>query len=200
MKNLSKILLICCALLILSFNNVKANGINSEESNITNTIHSYFDNEMKSIKDFKVHDSEDLISNSDLKDYDKTKNNYYSEWFKGINYKLKSYNIDLTYNNLNINNDTVTVTTKNNLTMIFENAPTIQQKMSLNYKFVLKKINGQWKIQDIIDLNEENNNTQKIGLTSISNSKINYKELKEQFSNVQADLNARNNQNEKDEK
>lgn len=196
-KILSKVLLLSCALLFLSFNNVKATS--SEETNVTNTIHSYFTNEMNSIKDFKVHDSEDLISNSDLKDYDETKNNYYSEWYKGINYKLKSYNIDLKYSNLNINKDTASVDVENDSSMIFENAPNINQRAISKYSVVLKKINDQWKIQDILSLNEEDNtNTQKVSLTAGSNNKINYKKLKEQFSNVQADLKSREEQNEKD--
>lgn len=135
-----------------------------------------------------------------MKEYEQTKNNYYSEWYKGINYKLNNYDTQITYDNLNINNDTASVIAKNDLTMVFDNAPNIKQQQLLKYKFVLKNINGQWKIQDVVELNNEHNsNIERLSLAANYDTKTNYKKLKEQFSNVQADLNAKKNQDKIDE-
>lgn len=201
-KYLVKTLLLVCALIFFSMNSVKASSISSSETNIKNTIYSYFDNELQSVKDFKIHDSKNLICNDDLEEYSKTKNNYYSEWYKGINYKLNSYDIKIAYTNFNINNNIANVTVENNLTMIFDEDSNIKQQQVLKYIFILKNINGQWKIHDVIDLNDDdnyNNSTiQELGLTANYDNKINYKELTKQFSNVQADLNAKKNQDKVD--
>lgn len=200
-KHLLKTLLLGCTLTALTFSNVQAASSNDiVERNIDNTIHSYFNNQLESIKNFKASDSKNLICNDDLKEYEQTKNNYYSEWYKGINYKLNNYDTQITYDNLNINNDTASVIAKNDLTMVFDNAPNTKQQQLLKYKFVLKNINGQWKIQDVVELNDEHNsNIERLSLAANYDTKTNYKKLKEQFSNVQADLNAKKNQDKIDE-
>lgn len=191
-KPLRKILV--CGTILICFNSsfiayAKENGSVNDQMKIKNDVFTYLDNEKKSIKDFKPHYSDKIICNNELKEYDKTKNDYFSGWYKGINYKMKSYKLDLEYSNLVIKNNTAMLDVKSNITDIFENAPHIKQQSINFYKFALKKINNEWKISEVIDpqmkeinnVNDDSKNMKSNAISAFPNVDK-YKKSQELFS------------------
>lgn len=162
-----------------------------ETLGIKQSINKYFDNELQSIKIGQVVTSNDIITNDFFKEYDFTKNQYFSTWFNKLGYKLIDYKLYIDFNSidLNLNGDQANVIITKDTDMTFDKDPNIVQKAVGDvYILKLQKINNKWLILECLP--QEENKDNQLNKNIVKAISFNpYQDLKQKFSDLEADLN-----------
>ena len=181
------------SLLVVTSVNVYAATIGTSQSkdevNIRNTIHTYFTNELDTIKTKRSIHSDNIIVNESLKEYSNLTNDYYASWYSKSEVSLGNlinYKIYIDYPNIEIKENTCAITLTKGTDMIFDIDPNIIQKARNDeYTFTLNKVNNKWLIEGIVSP-DDTTDTQQINKLNINlnNTANKLNDLKTSYSNI----------------
>lgn len=143
---------------------------------IKNSIYTYFDGEFKSIIEEKAVNQDNVICNNKLKELKLLQHTREALWYKALDDVISDYKIDITYKSIDLYGDTCTVNLLKDTSFSFTKSPDINsQEFDNEHIITLKKINNIWLIENDIDvqINEENSQSQvKANETNLKKSKI----------------------------
>lgn len=127
---------------------VKA-AVKDDNSQVKMVIEQYFTNELKTMSTHKPIDSEKIIGNEILRQYNDVKTDVVASWYKEIDETLKEYKLYLDYDSISFNGATCEVNVVKGTDLIFEKSSQItQQSRGENHKIALNKLDGKWMINE----------------------------------------------------
>lgn len=152
------ILVVSILLVMFSITSIKAETVKtSDTTDIKNVITRYFNDYYQSFVTYKLNDntSSYIIENDNTFLFKKIYE-YDVLTSKNLGTGYEDYKLDLKYSSIHANTDTADVSMKRNIDYHYKGFSDIDSGLyDTQYNFVLKKINGNWMIQNISTNNED---------------------------------------------